>query len=148
MTVAAAMLVSLVLALAACGGGDENASEATVAAEGGGGGATVTAELGTADDEYALVLTPAEAPAGSVTFATTNGGALEHELIVIATDKGAANLGTDSGAADEAGVIDELELEPGASGDLTLDLATGPYAIICNIEDHYAQGMYADFTVK
>jgi uncharacterized cupredoxin-like copper-binding protein len=136
---AASALLAVVTVLAACGGDDE---------EGGGGGATtVDVALGTADNEYELTPDPAEAPAGSITFAMTNAGELEHEFIVIKTDKGAANLGTESGEADETGAIDELELEAGDSGELTLDLEAGPYALICNIEDHYAKGMFADFTV-
>lgn len=38
------------------------------------------------------------------------------------------------------------DMEAGASKTLTLD--KGHYALICNIPDHYAAGMFADLTVS
>jgi uncharacterized cupredoxin-like copper-binding protein len=131
------MLVST-LALAACGGDD---------GETGGAGGTVNVALGASDNEYALTPDPAEVAAGSVTFTLANGGQLQHEMVVIRTDKGAANLGTD-GEADETGAVDEITVDAGQSGDLTVDLPAGAYALVCNLAGHYQAGMYADFTVK
>jgi uncharacterized cupredoxin-like copper-binding protein len=69
-------------------------------------------------------------------------------MVVIKTDKGAANLGTD-GEADETGAIDEVaDLPAGESETLELDLEAGKYALVCNMPGHYAADMYADFTVK
>jgi uncharacterized cupredoxin-like copper-binding protein len=73
---------------------------------------------------------------------------MPHEMVVIKTDKGAANLGDANGEADETGAVDEITLDPGASGDLTIDMAAGKYALVCNLPGHYAAGMYADFTVN
>jgi uncharacterized cupredoxin-like copper-binding protein len=126
------------LVLVACGGDD---------GESGGAGGTVNVALGTSDNEYAMTPDPAEAAAGSVTFTLTNGGKLQHEMVVIRTDKGAANLGTD-GEADETGAVDEITVDAGQSGDLTVDLPAGAYALVCNLAGHYQAGMYADFTVK
>jgi uncharacterized cupredoxin-like copper-binding protein len=155
MTAVAAMLVSLVLVLAACGGGDETTPEATTAeattaeqAAGGGPGTPVNIALGTADNEYALTPDPAEVSHGTVTFTVSNGGTIDHEMVVIFTDKGAANLGLDNGEADEAGALEEVNVDAGHAGELTLDLEAGSYALVCNLAGHYAAGMYADFTVK
>ena len=131
------VLVS-VLVLAACGGDD---------GESGGAGGTVSVALGTSDNEYAMTPNPAEAAAGSVTFTVTNGGKLQHEMVVIRTDKGAANLGVD-GEADESGAVDEITVDADQSGDLTVDLPAGAYALVCNLAGHYQAGMYADFSVK
>lgn len=136
-----AVLLAVVTSVVGCGGSEETAG-------GGGGATTVNVALGTAENEYALTPDPAEAPAGTVTFAAANDGKLEHEMVVVKTDKGAANLGMDNGEADETGAIDEIVLAAGESGDLTVDLAAGKYALVCNLPGHYAAGMFADFTVK
>ncbi len=123
------------IALAGCGG------------DGGGGDGTVEVTMGT-PSEYAMTPEPTEISAGTVTFEVKNEGTLVHEMVVIKTDKGAANLGTD-GEADENGAVDEVaDLPVGESKTLELDLTAGKYALVCNISGHYPAGMYADFTVK
>jgi uncharacterized cupredoxin-like copper-binding protein len=98
--------------------------------------------------EYAMTPAPTEISAGTVTFAVKNEGTLVHEMVVIKTDKGAANLGTD-GEADESGAVDEVaDIPAGESKTLELDLTAGTYALVCNLPGHYEQDMYADFTVK
>ena len=69
-------------------------------------------------------------------------------------------LGADGDVDESASgitVAGELEdLESGKSGTLTLDLAKGKYALICNIsmpeggmiEHHYSLGMHTGFTVE
>ena len=37
------------------------------------------------------------------------------------------------------------DMEPGTSMTLTLDLAPGHYAAVCNLVGHYANGMHEDF---
>ncbi len=153
------VLVVVVGALAACGNDDEG-GEAT----GDGGteptaGATVDVTL----QEFAVGASPAEAPAGSVTFEVTNDGPEDvHEFVVISTDLEPTALPTDEdGAVEEDGagieVVDEIEDIPvGDSETLTVDLDAGPYVLICNIvqkeegglEAHYSEGMRAGFTVS
>jgi uncharacterized cupredoxin-like copper-binding protein len=152
--VGAVVLVGLALVAASCGGDDEASNGATAptaaggtGTEGGGAGGTVAVTMGS-PTEYALVPKPGETAAGAITFTVANEGTIEHEMVVIKTDKGAANLGTDDGEADEAGAVDEITLAAGDSGDLQVDLAPGAYALVCNLPGHYAAGMYADFTVK
>jgi uncharacterized cupredoxin-like copper-binding protein len=153
--VGAIVLVGLALVVASCGGGDDEGSNGGTAqtaaggtgTEGGGAGGTVAVTMGS-PTEYSLVPEPGETAAGATTFTVANEGTIEHEMVVIKTDKGAANLGTDEGEADEAGAVDEITLAAGDSGDLQVDLAPGAYALVCNLPGHYAAGMYADFTVK
>ena len=38
-------------------------------------------------------------------------------------------------------------MKPGASMMLTIDMAQGHYAIVCNLNGHYAAGMHQDFWV-
>jgi uncharacterized cupredoxin-like copper-binding protein len=131
----AASVVALALVLAACAGGDGDVS------------GTVAVTMGS-PEEYSLVPVPAEIPAGAIRFDVVNEGELEHEMVVIKTDLGAANLATGDGEADEAGAVEEIELDAGDSGDLTVDLEPGAYALVCNLPGHYAAGMYADFAVR
>jgi uncharacterized cupredoxin-like copper-binding protein len=50
---------------------------------------------------------------------------------------------------DAAGALGEVEeLDPGKSGDLTLSLKPGKYALACNVPNHYANGMWTVLTVK
>ena len=84
---------------------------------------------------------------GKVTFNVKNVGTMEHELVVIKTNKKAADLAK-GGKANEKGSVGEVELPAGKSKNLTLNLKAGHYALICNIGGHYMAGMHADLTVK
>jgi uncharacterized cupredoxin-like copper-binding protein len=137
MRIVLVIIVGLVVfVLAGCGG------------SGGGDDGTVEATMGQ-PSEYAMTPVPAEVSAGTVTFELTNDGKLMHEMVVIKTDKGAANLALPNGEADESDAVDEVaDLPAGESATLELDLDAGTYALVCNLPGHYAAGMYADFTVK
>ena len=148
----AALLAAIILAaaLAACngGGGDDS-----------GGDLTVNVLL----QEWTVVPDVESAPAGRVTFAAINGGNIPHQLLIAKTD-----LPPDALPMDGDGVVDvdaegvELlgeigEMEPTASGEVTLDLGPGKYVLFCNLPpeetlhgghpSHYKQGMSAAFTV-
>src|SRR5215212_11016425 len=88
-------LVAMIVLAAGCGGGD-----------GGSGAGTVVVTMGE-PSEYAMTPEPTKISAGKVTFEVKNEGTLVHEMVVVNTDKGAANLGTD-GEADESGAVDEV----------------------------------------
>jgi hypothetical protein len=96
--------------------------------------------------------------AGSVTFAVKNSSANnEHELVVV---KGriADMPTTGNGAVDESrlaagalvGRTDRLA--GNASANLTVNLAAGPYVLLCNISSgpnsHFASGQRLDITVS
>ena len=146
--------VSLALGLigAACGGDDDGDGAA-------GGDSTIEIAL----QEWAVITSPAQAPAGELTFEVTNRGAEVHEFVILKTELGPLDLPTaDDGSVDEEGdasieVADEIEdIAAGSNEELTVDLEAGSYVLICNIveeedgevESHYQQGMRTSFTVE
>jgi uncharacterized cupredoxin-like copper-binding protein len=113
--------------------------------------------------------------AGTVTFAVTNAGELTHELIVYSNldDVATGDLPIDA-EADAADLVEEniagaapyatppivpSDKEPGAAdhripgggwgAELTVDLASGKYILLCNLPGHYTGGkQYSAFTVE
>lgn len=88
------------------------------------------------------------AKAGTVTFKAKNVGDFPHEIIVIKTKTKAGKLKTTGGEAVTTGKVGEVDVASGKTKSLKLKLKKGHYALICNIGDHYAEGMHKDFTVK
>lgn len=86
--------------------------------------------------------------AGEVTFNVKNDSAdMVHEMVVIpianTTDRLPFIDAEGMVDEDKAGAIGEVsELDPGASGSVTLDLKPGLYALICNVPGHYEAGMW------
>lgn len=93
-------------------------------------------------------------PAGEVSFVATNKSAdYIHEMIVIkvthpnaALPYVAADQKVDEDAAGHLGEV--AELDPGASGTLTLALEPGTYMLLCNVAGHYMAGMWTTITVQ
>jgi uncharacterized cupredoxin-like copper-binding protein len=114
----------------------------------------VDVSLGTPDQTYVMQLSQTSAKAGEITFHLTNNAASEtHEFVIINTDLQADSLPMNEDGTlvleDQINAVDEAEdIEPGDSVDLTVNLPPGHYALSCNLENHYAQGMHADFTVN
>jgi uncharacterized cupredoxin-like copper-binding protein len=122
------------------------------------GGGTVDVTL----DEFKITASPKSVSAGTIEFVVENVGDEEHEFLVIQTDLDEDDLPlADAGGVDEEGkdikVLDEIEdIEPGATKNLTIDLDSGSYVLICNMveeEDggvvsHYVLGMHVAFTVN
>lgn len=74
-----------------------------------------------------------------------------HEFVVLKTDIAAADLPLTNGAVDEANFTktgEVADIAAGASGTLTVTLAAGHYAIICNLPGHVVEGMVVDLTVQ
>lgn len=164
------------LIAAGCGDDDESATGAEStstevapadAADAGGGGGTVDVSLG----EMFIELDTDTIAAGKVTFDVTNDGKLDHEFIVIETDRAGGDLPVKDGAVDleKAGKVvggghdpneeaagaekgeemeDEDHIEPGASATYDAELKPGGYVLICNIAGHYGAGQWAEFTVE
>lgn len=137
----------VVLVAAACGGGATPTPSATTV--------NVTVQ------EWSVLPAVTSAPAGKITFEVTNTGPEDmHEFVVIQTDLDAFALPTTAtGEVDEEGggmvVMGEIEdIAVGSTQTLSLDLAAGHYALICNIyteaeqEAHYKMGMSTNFTVQ
>ena len=133
----AAVFAGLALTLAAC------STTASPPAS----GTTITGTL----TEYKIALSAATAPAGEITFNVTNAGTMIHEFVILKTDTLAADLPLVSDKVTEADYTapgEVAETDPTKSGTVTLTLAAGHYAIICNIAGHVRQGMVIDFTVS
>ena len=98
--------------------------------------------------------TPATVKAGNITFKVKNSSKdTIHEMIVmyLANPKDPLPYIADENRVDEdkAGDKGEVsELDPGASGTLTVDLKPGKYVLICNVPGHFATGMWTEFTVQ
>ena len=93
-------------------------------------------------------------PAGTVTFTVTNSSKdIIHEMILspVSADGAALPYVTDDYKVDEdaAGHLGEVsELDPGATGALTVDLKPGKYILFCNIPAHFINGMWTVITVQ
>ena len=105
---------------------------------------TVSARL----TDFEIRATPSSAEHGRITFNVRNAAQIDHELIVIKTNRRANALPLRNGRASERGARGEVELEGGEARRLTLNLRAGHYVLICNIGRHYQAGMRRDFTVR
>ena len=133
------MLIPLALG---CGGSGSSDSAGT-----NGDGNAIQVVMG---EPTEFTLTPAQpqVSSGKVVFEVTNNGSVVHEMVIVKTDTPASDLGDSSGEADETGAVGEVsDLPPGKSETLTVDLAPGHYALVCNLPGHYEGGMFADFEV-
>ena len=149
--VALALVLSVPL-LALRSGGDAGAAGA------------VRVELG----EYS-VAAPATLAPGRVTLETVNRGRLEHELLILRTDRPAGDLpmGLEGPALELAGelVLGEAHghsshektrlrggpprhIRPGRTRRDTVTLAPGRYVLLCNLPGHYAAGQRAALVVR
>jgi uncharacterized cupredoxin-like copper-binding protein len=103
--------------------------------------------------DMSIKLSTASIPAGTVTFAVTNGGTTNHEFVILQTAIAQSALSSDStnpGTVVEPGFLGKVaNLAPQATGSLTLTLGPGSYVLICNLPAHYsALGMHIAFTVR
>jgi uncharacterized cupredoxin-like copper-binding protein len=102
----------------------------------------------------------ATVPHGTVSFLATNGGSINHEMVILPLpDNQIAATRRVGGDAkiDEKGSLGEASatcgegagqgIAPGASGWVTITLAPGRYELLCNLPGHYAAGMYTQLTV-
>ncbi len=118
----------------------------------------VTVALGESDPNTMYIhLSQPFATEGPVSFVVTNEGTETHEFVVLQTDTPAADFPIvsfegeknriDEDAKGVTNVGETGDMEPGTTMTLTLDLAPGHYAVVCNLVGHYAQGMHEDFWV-
>jgi uncharacterized cupredoxin-like copper-binding protein len=137
-TISATAIAAAAIAMVACGGADEPA-----------GGPTVDVSL----KDFSVELAPGSVPAGMVTFEATNAGPATHEFEIFSVpgDVDANALPVEDGVANTDGLtlVDEVEdVTVGATPTLSVDLPPGTYAVICNLPDHYEQGMHALLTLR
>jgi len=118
---------------------------------------TDTAPLGT---HMMLRATPVTVPAGTVSLAAENMGWRTHELVVLPLAAGASagqRIPSADGKVDEAGSLGEASASCAAGagagiaaatvGWTTLTLAPGRYELVCNLANHYADGMHQELDV-
>ena len=116
-----------------------------------------TAPLGA---RMTLSATPATVTSGQITFVAENLGWRTHELVVLPLAGGAAagqRVPGADGKVDESGSLGEASKSCGAgagegiSADtvswFTVKLPPGHYELLCNMANHYADGMYQELTV-
>ncbi|MDQ2756667.1 MAG: hypothetical protein M3Y71_08905 [Actinomycetota bacterium] len=108
-----------------------------------------------------LAPTPGTVAPGAVSLVAQNLGWRTHELVVLPLAAGAVAgervPGVD-GRVDEAGSLGESSascaagsgegIASGAVGWTTLTLAPGRYELVCNLKNHYANGMYHELDVR
>jgi len=113
------------------------------------GPARVTVTLGK-PTEFSLVPSVKQVKAGKVVFTIVNEGEIEHEVVMLKTNKPPANLPPeDIVHGNERGRVNEHpeHQQPGETLKFTVDLKPGKYVLICNVPGHYQAGQYAEFVV-
>jgi uncharacterized cupredoxin-like copper-binding protein len=103
---------------------------------------------------------PSTVPAGQVSIVVDNRGWRTHELVVLPLAAGAAageRAPGPDGTVDETGSLGEASsscsagegegIASGAVGWVTLTLAPGHYELVCNLKNHYANGMRQELVV-
>ena len=108
-----------------------------------------------------LLATPATVPGGQVSLVVSNLGWRTHELVVLPLANGARagqRVPGADGKVDETGSLGEVSnscaagagdgITSGAVGWTTLTLAPGRYELVCNLQNHYANGMRQEFVVS
>jgi uncharacterized cupredoxin-like copper-binding protein len=111
----------------------------------------------------AVSASPESVPAGEVSFRVVNQGGMLHELVVLPLAAGQA-IGTRArpigydGKVSETGSLGEASkscgqgagngIAPGATSWVMLQLQPGRYELICNLQGHYAMGMYTELDVS
>ena len=92
--------------------------------------------------------------AGLATFQITNGGAVQHELLVFRSDLAPSAYPMKDGNIDEESpaitkVSDGDNLLPAGTQSRTVDLSKpGTYLFVCNLPGHFKAGMFSVVTVK
>ena len=97
-----------------------------------------------------MVVSPTTAKAGQVTFTVTNKGTITHEMVVLKLEANqtwnsltvTADKVSEDGSKGETG-----DVAAGETKTVQLNLDAGNYALVCNVEKHYAMGMRSPFTV-
>jgi len=138
--------VSTIIQVQAAGGsGSPSASAVGTASSDPSSSASETVSVGL--KEFEVTAGVSTVNAGTVKFtAKNNSSEMVHELAVLRVK--------DDGSFENMGEVEDID--PGASGEVTIDLAKGKYQLACLITpgeagstvDHYKQGMHTDFEVK
>lgn len=112
-----------------------------------------TSSIMVTQDTFSIALSADTVPAGPVTFQVENvANELPHTLWIIQTDQSADSLPTGENGdlmENELNIVGSIDqISPGASQQLTLNLQSGHYALVCHIPNHFHEGEYADLIVS
>jgi uncharacterized cupredoxin-like copper-binding protein len=111
--------------------------------------ATLAHNLDVTLAQFAVSPTATLGAAGHLTFRVHNAGSITHELVIVKTPRAAAELPIQGGRALESVNVGETgDMQPGATKSVSVNLAAGHYALICNLPGHYLAGQHTDFTVR
>jgi uncharacterized cupredoxin-like copper-binding protein len=107
-----------------------------------------------------LSVSPATVPAGRVSLVASNRGWRTHELVILPLTSRADDgqrLPRGDGKVDEAGDLGEASkscsggagegIRAGAVGWTTVTLSRGRYELVCNLRNHYEDGMHQELVV-
>jgi uncharacterized cupredoxin-like copper-binding protein len=107
-----------------------------------------------------LSASPTTVPAGEVSLVASNRGWRTHELVILPLAGGATDgerLPGADGKVDEGDSLGEASkscsggtgegIRSGAVGWTTVTLSPGQYELICNLRNHYADGMHQELVV-
>ena len=123
------------LAFSGCGDDDEEVARTppTTQPTEPGGAAGKAQEVDVSETEFKLDPADPTVKPGTVTFKATNDGQALHNLEI-----------------EGDGVEEELpqDLQPGDSGELTVDLEPGTYEMYCPVSNHAELGMEGEVTVE
>jgi uncharacterized cupredoxin-like copper-binding protein len=100
-------------------------------------------------------------PAGQVSLVASNMGWRTHELVILPLASGASagqRVPGSDGKVDEATSLGEASgscasgkgdgIRAGTAGWTTVTLKAGHYEILCNLQNHYADGMWQELDVS
>jgi uncharacterized cupredoxin-like copper-binding protein len=100
-----------------------------------------------------------QVPAGRISLVVSNLGWRTHELVVLPLAEGAGHreVGSD-GRVSETGSLGEASrscgpgagegIPSGSAGWVTMTLKPGRYELVCNLRNHYGNGMHQAFVVS
>ncbi len=104
---------------------------------------------------------PNTVPAGQISFVAQNMGWRTHELVILPLADGAVagqRVPGADGKIDETGSLGEASnscvagdgdgIASGAVGWTTVSLPKGRYELVCNLQNHYADGMHQELVVS
>lgn len=108
-----------------------------------------------------LRATPATEPAGPISLVVSNLGWRTHELVIFPLATGAVvgqRVPGSDGKVSETGSVGEASrscgngagggLASGSVGWVTVTLTPGRYELLCNLPNHYADGMHQELTIS
>ena len=99
--------------------------------------------------EWKLLPEQVTARAGRVTFVVRNDGTMDHEFVVLRSDRHHHSLVVKKGRAVETGRLGEIPLIPkGTTKQITLKVPRGKYVLLCNMLGHYQAGQYASLRAR